>query len=222
MLLVQPPNSSSAVTLGCVTRPPDAPGTIGVSASEPLAQPPMLLDCVGCGVGALGAGSAQAFPPHTSDPEIPGIEESALEVVVAAGAGEDLGWERLKTELVVVEAGAAGAGAGEELEKSNKSFIAEDAGAAGWAGPADDVKSPKPPKALLDCAGLGDGAAAGLELKKLPPLRPENAEDCCRGGDLLLDMLPRPAKASFCGLLGLDILPKLRLLKASFIPPIED
>lgn len=95
-------------------------------------------------------------------------------VVVAAGAGEGLGWERLKTEeeLVVVTAGA-GAGEEDEAEKSKRSFIADDdAGAA--AGLAGALKSPNPPKLL--CAGLGDGAA-GLVSKKLPPLRPEKAEE---------------------------------------------
>lgn len=97
-------------------------------------------------------------------------------VVAAAGAGEGLGWERLKTEeelVVVVVTGATGAGEEEEAEKSNRSFMAdEDAGAA--AGFAGVVKSPNPPKLL--CAGLGDGAA-GLASKKLPPLSPEKAEE---------------------------------------------
>lgn len=47
MLLVHPPNSSSAATLGCVTSPPEAPGTIAVLANEPMvlvpAPPPPLL-----------------------------------------------------------------------------------------------------------------------------------------------------------------------------------
>lgn len=94
----------------------------------------------------------------------------------AAGAGEGLVWERLKTdEELFVIVGAAGAGAGEEeeAEKSKRSFIAdEEEGAA--AGLAEEVKSPNPPKLL--CAGFGDGAA-GLVSKKLPPLRPENAEE---------------------------------------------
>lgn len=96
----------------------------------------------------------------------------------AAGAGEGLGWERLKTdEEVFAIVGAAGAGAGEEeeAEKSKRSFIAdEDEGAAAAAGLAAEEKSPNPPKLL--CAGLGDGAA-GLVSKKLPPLKPENAEE---------------------------------------------
>lgn len=119
-------------------------------------------------------------------------------------------------ELFVIVAGAAGAGAGEEdeAEKSKRSFIAEeDAGAAAGL---DEVKSPKPPKLL--CAGFGD-EAAGLVSKKLPPLRPENAEEDWGGGDLLLDMPPRPEKAEgddVGGLLELEMLAKLRLLKASF------
>lgn len=126
----------------------------------------------------------------------------------------------MKTEeLVVVVAGAgAGAGAEDEAEKSKRSSMAdEDAGAA--AGLAGALKSPNPPKLLCAGAGLGE-AAAGLASKKLPPLRPEKAEeDCCGGGDLLLDMPPRPEKAEVDdvgGLLGLDRLAKLRLLKASF------
>lgn len=101
--------------------------------------------------------------------------------------------------------------------------MAEDAGAAGFTGAADEVKSPNPPKLLLAGAGegLGEATAAGLESKKLPPLRPEKADDDCRGGDLLLEKPPRLAKAEFCGLLGLDMFEKLRLLKASFMDPIE-
>lgn len=116
-----------------------------------------------------------------------------------------------------MEADAAGAGAGAEDvedEKSKRSFIAEEVGAAGLGVAAEEVKSPKPPKLL--CAGAGfAGAAAGLESKKLPPLRPEKALFCCGGGDLELDMPPRPEKADVGGLLGLDMLLKLRLLKAS-------
>lgn len=232
VLLVHPPNSSSAATLGCVTRPPEAPGTMDVLAREP--PPPLLLPhppksppnaLAGCGLGALGAGSgvAQALPPHTSAPDmaLPPVDARGLTAPDALGAGGDLGWERLKTELSATGAigaalGAAAAGAG--LEKSNRSFMADDAGAAGFAGAAlGEAKSPKPPKPLLEAAGLGAGAAAaGLLSKKLPPLRPENAEDCCGGGDLLLDMEPKPANAEFCVLFGLDMLEKLRLLKASF------
>lgn len=183
VLLVHPPNSSSADTLGCVTSPPDAPGTIDVFANDPppmLPHPPKSLDdacTAGCGVGALagGAGSAQALPPQTSEP--PPRDDRGMEgVVVAAGAGEGLGWERLNTEeelVVIVVGAAAGAGEEDEAEKSNRSFMAEeDAGAA--AAFAGAPKSPNPPKLL--CAGLGDGAA-GLASKKLPPLRPEKADD---------------------------------------------
>lgn len=123
----------------------------------------------------------------------------------------------------MVDAAGAGAGAAEGVEKSKRSFMAEDAGAAGLAGAAEEVKSPNPPKPLLAGAGdgLGEATAAGLASKKLPPPRPEKADDC-GGGDLVLDMPPRPAKAEFCGLLGLDMFAKLRLLKASFMDPIED
>lgn len=205
MLLVHPPNSSSAATLGCVTSPPEAPGTIAVLANEPmvlappppllLPQPPKSLDGCGLVTGLLaagaGAGSAHALPPHTSAPEnppplLPPIVASGLVVVVAAGTGGDLGCVRLKTELDAAGAAGAGAGAaaGAGAEKSKRSFIAEDAGAAGlgWAA-AGEEKSPKPPNPpnpLLDGAGLlavAAAGAAGLESKKPPPLRPENADD---------------------------------------------
>lgn len=252
MLLVHPPNSSSAATLGCVTSPPDAPGTIAVLANEPmllLPPPPTLLPHApksldGCGLvtgllaAGAGAGSAHALPPQTSAPEnppppalLPPIVASGL--VVVAGAGGDLGCVRLKTELDAAgaAAGAAGAGAaaGAGDEKSKRSFMAEDAGAAGFgweaAGEEKSPKPPNPPNPLLDGAGLLAGAGAGLESKKPPPLSPENAEDdCCDwcwgwGVDLLLDTGFRLEKAEFWGLLGLDMLEKLRLLNASFSPP---
>ena len=204
MLLVHPPNSSSAATLGCVTSPPVAPGTIAVLANEPMVLPPppppllpphapKSLDGCGLVTGLLGAGagSAHALPPQTSAPEKPPppppIVASGL--VVVAGAGGDLGCVRLKTELDAAGAAAgagAGAAAGAGAEKSKRSFIADDAGAAGfgWAA-AGEPKLPNPsnpPSPLLDGAGLLAGAgagAAGLESKKLPPPRPENAEDDC-------------------------------------------
>lgn len=182
-----------------------------------------------------GAGSAHALPPQTSAPEKPPppppppIVASGL--VVVAGAGGDLGCVRLKTELEELDtAGAAGAGAaaGAGEEKSKRSFIADEAGAAGlgWAAAGEEKspKPPKPPKPLLEGAGLLTGAAAGaagLESKKPPPLRPENADDdCCGWGvDLLLDTGFKLEKAEFWGLLGLEMLEKLKLLKASFSPP---
>lgn len=244
MLLVHPPNSSSAVTLGCVTRPPEAPGTIAVLAKElPMPDPPLLLPhapksldgcATGCGVAAgllAGAGSAHALPPHTSAPENPPLAPIvASGLVVAAGAGGDLGCERLKTELDELDTAGAGAGvgagaaAGAGAEKSNRSFIADDAGAAalGWAaGEEKSPNPPKPPKPLFDGAGLLAGVgAAGLESKKLPPPRPENADDCCGWGvDLLLETGFKFENAEFWGLFGLDMFEKLKLLKASFNPP---
>lgn len=125
-----------------------------------------------------------------------------------------------------------------ELEKSNRSFMAEDAGAAGLAGAADEEKALKFARPLLDCEGWWDGAdGAGLESKKPPPLRPEkaDADDCCGVDDLLGaenaddccgvdvdDLLGtgfRLEKAEVCGVFGLDTLEKLRLLKASLKPP---
>lgn len=181
-----------------------------------LPQPPKSSDAwTGCGEGALGAGSAHALPPHTS--ELPPIEASGFEVVVAAGAGWDLGCLRLNGELIDADAVGAGAGAGEEEdEKSKRSFMADEAGAAGLGVEAEDVKPPNPPKLVCAGAGLGEGAAAGLELKKPPPPRPENASSFCGGGDLLLEMPPKPENADVATLLGLERLEKLRLLKASF------
>lgn len=76
---------------------PVAPGTTDVLANEfPMLLPLMLLPpqpksvagFVGIGEGALGAGSAQAFPPHTSEP--PPIDAMGFETVVVVVAG-DLG-----------------------------------------------------------------------------------------------------------------------------------
>lgn len=134
-----------------------------------------------------GSGAAQALPPpHTSAPEsAPELPREASGLVVVAGAGGDLDWDRLKTELGVEETAGAGAGAGAEdvevvVEKSNRSFMADDAGAAGLAG-AGDEKALKLARPLPDREGWWDGAdGAGLESKKPPPPRPEkaDADDC--------------------------------------------
>lgn len=60
--------------------------------------------------------------------------------------------------------------------------------------------------------------------KKLPPPRPEKADVfdvCCGGGERELDNPPRLAKASFAGgdLGALEVVLKLKLLNASFMPP---
>lgn len=253
VLLVHPPNSSSAATLGCATIPPDAPGTIEVLANDPpmlaplLPQPKSLagggLMAAGLLAGA-GSGAAQALPPHTSAPEsAPALPMEASGLVVVAGAGGDFVCERLKTELGVEDTAGAGAGAGAEAvevaEKSNRSFMAEDAGTAGLADAAGEEKALKSARPLPDLCGWCDGAdGAGLESKKPPPLRPENADadDCCGVDDLLGpenaddccgvdvdDLLGtgfRLEKAEFCGLFGLDTLEKLRLLNASLKPPM--
>lgn len=108
VLLVHPPNSSSAATLGA--NPPEAPGTIGLLASE--AQPRSLdVEVVAGFAGSAGAGSgvAQALPPQTSDPPAQALEVReprglVVELVVAVVevVVEGLGWERLNTEVVVV------------------------------------------------------------------------------------------------------------------------
>jgi hypothetical protein len=97
VLLVHPPNSSSAATLGA--NPPEAPGTIGLLASE--AQPRSLdVEVVAGFAGSAGAGSgvAQALPPQTSDPPAQALEVREPRGLVVEG----LGWERLNTEVVVV------------------------------------------------------------------------------------------------------------------------
>lgn len=110
VLLVHPPNSSSAATLGA--NPPEAPGTIGLLASE--AQPRSLdVEVVAGFAGSAGAGAgsgvAQALPPQTSAPPAQALELReprvlVVELVVAVVevVVEGLGWERLNTEVVVV------------------------------------------------------------------------------------------------------------------------
>jgi hypothetical protein len=63
--------------------------------------------------------------------------------------------------------------------------------------------------------------AAGLESKKLPPLKPEKLDvlDLAAGFDVARD--PRAAKASVWAGFGDVAEPKLRLLKASLSPPNE-
>ena len=142
-LLVHPPNSSSAETLGDAIglKPPDAPGTMGVLAKAPpvLPQPKSLAAgfggsgafWMGAGAGAAGAaGAPQSLPPQTSAPEKPPIEPAALAVVVVlvgAAAGGLWGEERLKTELVEATAGCGGGGdVVTGAERSKRSPIAED------------------------------------------------------------------------------------------------
>jgi hypothetical protein len=63
-----------------------------------------------------------------------------------------------------------------------------------------------------------------LESKKLPPLSAEKAEPLCWAGwaEGRGDVKePRLEKASFWAGFGDGALAKLRLLKASFIPPME-
>lgn len=226
-------------------KPPEAPGTIGWLEKDPveLPQPKSFTGAAatglgaaaaGCGLGASGA--AQAFP-HTSEPEKlePPKELVELTGLEAAGAtaGAALGWaDRLKTEDgVLVDSGAAegwaGATArgGDGAEKSKRSPRAAEGGAAvglkTWAG--GDARGgdidPKPPKEFpMDCLGWCAGAA-GLASKKLPPLRVEKDEVAGAAAGRGDEKLPRFAKASFWGGLTGGELAKLRLLKASFIPP---
>lgn len=127
--LLHPPNSSSAATLGAGglrenppdEKPPEAPGTIGWLAKDPveLPQPKSFTGAAAAGLGAAAAGcgldasgAAQASP-HTSAPEKLEPPKDAVEVtgLEAAGAtaGAALGWaDRLKTEdEVLVDIGVA-------------------------------------------------------------------------------------------------------------------
>ncbi len=58
--------------------------------------------------------------------------------------------------------------------------------------------------------------------KKPPPLRLENDEVAGWGVDLLLDIFVKPAKASFWGLFGDVIFPKLNPANASLSPPLVE
>lgn len=248
-LLVQPPNSSSAATFGAGAKPPEEPGIIGWLARElpELPQPKSLVAPRVDGLGAswlflAGPAFDHALSPHTSAPDqllepprVPGTFE--LVVVAAAGARGGLGpWvlERLKTELawLVGEAIAgfgasagAGPGAGAAgVEKSKRSSRPEeagwDAGLGGAAVVVIEAKPPRPLPLLKDCVAAGGEVGVGFGLKKLPPLRLENADvlDCGAGREEL-EKLPRLANASFCGLFWLVDEVKLRPLKASSRPP---
>lgn len=115
VLLVHPPNSSSAATLGA--NPPDEPGTMGWLASE--AHPISLGAAAAAGFGgsgeALGASADHALPPQTSEPpQLPPPSEprgfEVVEDVVVGGLGFGWGADRLKTEEVVVVVVGASAG----------------------------------------------------------------------------------------------------------------
>lgn len=173
VLLVQPPNSSSAETVGAALNPPEAAGTIGVSANDPdpraaeLPHPPSPPLAVAASVVDLGAweafvedevsGAAQALEPQTSDPER--LDDASGAEVTAGWEGLDVLEDRLKTELD--EAGGevllgAEAGCDVGAERSNRSPIDEDwvCLAGGDATAADagggDVDQAKPPKLLLE------------------------------------------------------------------------
>ena len=167
MLLVQPPNSSSAATFGAGLKPPEAPGTIGVLANDPPVFPQLKsfvlvtsgLFATGLLAGA-GSGAAQALSPQTSALEkFVELKEDVGFVAAGVVTGGDLAWlaDKLKTELVPaggLETAGAGAAAGAGLEKSKRSAIADDAGAgAGFGGGAGDAKPPKPPELPIDVFG---------------------------------------------------------------------
>lgn len=115
VLLAHPPNSSSAATFGAALKPPDAPGTIGVLANDPEEPHPPKSPLppktgFGASAGLAGAGAAaavfvsgvlQALAPQTSEfdqfPEPMAVVADA--VGLAAGGGDLVWFERLKTEL---------------------------------------------------------------------------------------------------------------------------
>ena len=91
---------------------------------------------------------------------------------------------------------------------------------AGW-----EEKLPKSPKPELDGCfwwNCCDGGCAGLVSKKLPPPRfPKAFPLLAAGGERVLAAVPKLAKGSTAAGLGLVVLPMLRLLNASSIPPKE-
>lgn len=177
VVVVQPPNSSSAATLGAVLKPPEAPGTMlcEASAFPAVPQPNELVVAGAMGLArpglfsgaavvvVAGSGVSHGLDPHTSAFDRL-VEPKEPSVLAVAAAGWALGWlgaaDRLKTELV--DAGAAGvlenadgAGACEVVtgaERSNRSPRAdEDAG--GGSGFCVDAGAPnmaEPVEALTD------------------------------------------------------------------------
>lgn len=178
VLLIQPPNSSSAATLGAGAKPPEALGTIGWLAKEPpvveavvvlLPHPKSLergIEVTGAGFGGWGAtglggsgAEAHSLEPHTpaSDQALEvEIEARGFCVVDVAAAGAEVvaaGLERLNAELKSDEGFGAAAGGGTVvvvagIEKSNKSLRAEEVG-AGLEGGAEGVEE-KPSGLLID------------------------------------------------------------------------
>ena len=119
---------------------------------------------------------------------------------------------------------ALGAGAGAEgMERSRRSPRPEDdAAGLDGAGEENEEKSPRPLEGLVVwfCACVYDGAALGLESKKLPP--PPNMLDVdVVGGDFVLVKLSSPENGDGLGA-GCAAWLKDKLLKASFIPPKDD
>mgnify|MGYP007135341860 CR=1 FL=1 len=122
VLLVHPPNSSSAATFGAGANPPDALGTIGWLAKEPQSSNVLLVVVVvvvtvaGLGSGSGFSGVAQALASLQTlasdqlfvesvlkDPRVlvAVVVEVAVVVVVVDGLGLLL--DRLNTEAVEVE-----------------------------------------------------------------------------------------------------------------------
>lgn len=96
VLLAQPPNSSSAATLGAGLKPPPDPGTMGVLAKADAEFPhPISFDGRGAagllgGGGAAGSGVAHSLLPHTSAPDIPADENPDWVVAVFPVAPVDV------------------------------------------------------------------------------------------------------------------------------------
>lgn len=173
VLLIQPPNSSSAATFGAGAKPPEALGTIGWLAKEPpvvevvvvlLPHPKSLeggIEVTGAGLGGSGAAGlggsgaeAHSLEPHTpaSDQALDvAIEASGFGVVEVAAAGAGVvaaGLERLNAEL-----------------KSDEGFGAAAEGGAAVVVVAVVEKSNRSPRAEEAGAGLEAGAGEGVDEK---------------------------------------------------------
>jgi hypothetical protein len=132
--LLQPPKSSSALTLGGPwlfgLNPPPPPGTILWFASdvppEPHPKSPLLV-CIGAGL--LSGGLVFAELHASFDPQASLLFHPLKTVGLAFGGGAGAGWDKLKTEErciggeAIVCFGAAAGGDG--AEKSKRSAMPE-------------------------------------------------------------------------------------------------
>lgn len=181
--LLQPPNSSSALTFGVLPawENPLPPGTmLWLASGGPEPHPKSFAAaCAGAGLAELQA----SFVPIASKLLHP--LEAAL---VAAGAGWAFGagWEAVKLKTEAWDAAGETTGLGGDattgVEKSKRSFIPElcAGGEVGSAGAA-----PNAPKSLEELVVrelvYGVGFDTGFASKKLPLLMVGGGEDI--GGD---------------------------------------